>query len=530
MKNLLKRYGPAVSSGLLLGMAFPKWHLWPLAWVALAPLFCQAWNGRVLENFKRGFLSGFVFYLFLFQWLMTNVYWAGGWAFIGYVTVSAILGAYWGVMLGLWTWLRVRVPALGNALVMACLWAAMEFGQSRLFTGFGWGAAGYSQGANAGVLQLASLGSVFSISFVLALFNGLLAEAIMVRGTRRLVAILCGVAVVVGAHAVGSNLVEEADNDLMPLTVGLLQTDFPLEMKWDREYAVEMVRSAADKSMQITERDPVDLFVWPEAMITEEITFPGIAEIVKDLVTKTGAFLFTGVERYDKASDTYPNASCLVNPEGEVVDFYDKVHLVPFGEYMPFAKYLPFARQVVPAVGEVGFGSKQKVFEADNRRFGPLICFEVLFPELAEKLLGMGADYLIVITNLGWFGSSAAIPQEFELARMRAVETRLPLVHCANTGITGVFDPWGRFNMVHGAFDRNGKMFVFGGDVTPETTIMFRVGGSLPVPAPARRLIPRGPALFPWVMVGACALMLFAAAIGRKRQTGDPLPKQKAGR
>ena len=121
-----------------------------------------------------------------------------------------------------------------------------------------------------------------------------------------------------------------------------------------------------------------------------------------------------------------------------------------------------------------------------------------------------------MITNLGWFGASSAIPQELELARMRAVETRLPLVHSANTGISGVFDPWGRFTLVDGVFDSAGKFRRFNRDLYgADDTIMQRVAGALPVPAPGKRPVPHGPSVFPLSAVALTGLAALAARLRR---------------
>ena len=135
----------------------------------------------------------------------------------------------------------------------------------------------------------------------------------------------------------------------------------------------------------------------------------------------------------------------------------------------------------------------------------------------------MGADCIVVITNLGWFGASGAIPQEFEFARFRAVETRLPVVHCANTGISGVFDPWGRFTLIEGIFDQFGRLRRFREGVSPRVTIMRRAGGVLPVAAPGKRPVPHGPRVVPWLAVAGSALLVLAGlATAFKKHTPKP--------
>lgn len=529
MKSLLRQYGPSVLSGILLALAFPKWSLYPMAWVALTPLLAQAHTWKARQAFGYFLLAGWVFNALLLYWLATNLYWAGGWAFWGYQLLCIILAFFWGLAGMAWVWVRNRVPPAGNAISFALLWTSMEFLQAHLFSGFGWGAVAYSQGGDLPVLQLAAVGGAPLISGVVAACNAWFAAAIdgwRQGGDRRGMAIarpLAAAAVLVTvAHGIGFWMLGTPDYTARRLSVGLFQSNFPLEMKWDREYTAEMVRNAAQKSRWLARHKKVDLFVWPEALIMENIDIPDIWAEVAGLVKDTGASVLTGAGHEDKATSGTPNSCCLVDPSANVVAWYDKVHLVPFGEYVPFGNYLPFIQQVVPAIGDVAFGREQKIMKTANRALGPLICFEVLYADMAERLRRMGADCLVVITNLGWFGMSAAIPQELELARMRAVETRLAVIHCANTGISGTFDPWGRFTLLAGAIGPSGQYADYTGRITPEDTIMQRMTGALPVSAPGTRPIPYGPMAFPRLALGASALLLAWAALKGTRIASKP--------
>jgi apolipoprotein N-acyltransferase len=512
MKRLALAYGPAVLSGVLLALTFPRMHLFPLAWIALVPMLWRTWKAGAREAAAQFFLCGFVFYLVLLQWLLANEYWAGGWAVWGYAGLSTVMALYWAVTGALWIATRGTLSA---APALAVFWIAMEFLQSVLFTGFGWGALGYAQGADLPLAQWASVGGVSLLSGFLVLVNAWIAQGIVERPTR-VYAIAGAVVVVVATHAGGAWMLDEADPHTKPYAVALVQPNFPLEMKWDPEYTVEMVRNTAEKSRLLLRERPADLLVWPESLVMDDIERPGIIDEGQAVVKETGVMLFTGTHRTDPADGSNLNSSALVSPAGEIVDRYEKLHLAPFGEYVPLGSYLPFVKKVVPAIGNIKPGTEPKVMQAGSKRFGPLICFEVLFPSMAERLRRDGADFLVVITNLGWFGASPAIPQELEIARMRAIETRLPLVHCANTGITGVFDPFGRFTPADIAFQGDAT-----GYVRPEFPVTARVnhrmGGVFSVPS----AVPRAgwPAA---VSYGALVLSLAAGARGllRLRRAG----------
>jgi apolipoprotein N-acyltransferase len=424
---------------------------------------------------------------------------------------------FWGLLGALRAWMRPRLPRSLHPVLLALLWAAMEYIQAHLFTGFGWSSLGYSQGKDLALLQLASLGGTTLISFVLVLVNALVAEAIVSRSSRRVMKAVVAAAIVLVAHAAGYTLLGTPDFASRPLKVGVLQANFPQEMKADPEYALDMVLRASEKSRILASHKPVDLFVWPESLIMEPLNRDSLATL-QGLARDTGAALFSGATRdTDDGLGEY-NSSVLVDNQGRVVNYYDKIHLAPYGEYVPFGKYLPFLRQVVP-VGDLAFGEKPVVLPVKDRRLGPLICFEVLFSDMAERLRADGADFLVVITNLGWFGESNALTQELEIARMRAVELRMPLVHSANTGISGVFDPWGRFEPLRGRADDNGNYWEEKIPNVEHAMIMHRGIQSFDLAAPAPRPLPYGPRLFPIVALGICVLAAVAAAIPRGKKS-----------
>ncbi|GMU93627.1 MAG: apolipoprotein N-acyltransferase [Candidatus Hydrogenedentota bacterium] len=511
MTVLMRTYGPAAGCGAALALCFPTWHLFPLAWVALVPFILRNRMAAPGESARQFFVSGLAFYVVLLQWLMSNVYWAGGWAFWGYLGLSALLAFFWAVV-G-WIWSRVRrlfAPTQLGPVVLAVLWGGMEHLQSFAFSGFGWGALGYSQAADLAFAQWASVGGVPLLSAFLVLSNAWLAEAWAEKRVR-IIGVTGVAALALVTHVTGALLLGEPDYASRPFRVALVQSNFPLEMKWDPEYVVEMVRNTAEKSKSLAAGNRVDLIVWPESLIMEDIETPAILEEVSALTRETGAALFAGTHRTNPDTNGSMNSAYFVDSNGIPLDHYDKIHLAPFGEYVPFGAYFPFITKVVPAIGAIEAGSEVKTFLANSRRFGPLICFEVIFPPMARNLRQAGADFLIVITNLGWFGASSAIQQEFQIARMRAIETRMPLVHCANTGISGVFDPWGRFECVNIYFDGYGNMHRVS-DVGPARTVKFRLGGVFEVPAPAPHRLASGPRLIPRILLGLAALLFVVAA------------------
>ncbi len=520
MTSWLRRYAAALLSGALLACCFPVFHLYFLAWVALIPLLYRATKQTPLGAGTQFFVAGWVFHSVLLQWLCANIFWGGGWALIGYQLLCIGLALFWGMLGVTWTWAHQRAPKTAGALLFASLWVFMEWLHANLFTGFGWSALGYSQGPDLLLVQWAAVGGVSAVSFLMILFNGLVVLALRERAWR-LQRAGAAALILLGSHGVGWLLLDKADYQSAPFTAGIFQSNFPQEMKWDWEYADEMVRMAAHQSERLTAFEEVDCFFWPEALVMGDYKQPIHFERLTGLTKETGKPLFTGTVRDDREQRKSYNSSVLIGADGEEEGYYDKVHLAPFGEYIPLDQYLPFLRQIVPV--DVDAGKQQRVLEAAGRRFGPMICFEVLFAPMAEELRNMGADILVVVTNLGWFGMSSAIPQELELARLRAIETRLPLVHTANTGISAVVDPWGRIQVVNAALGYRDRYVKWEEEsVAPRSVIMRRRLGALPVAAPGKRPIPYGPVAFPFVTMALAGLLLVAVLVYPKREDLPP--------
>ncbi len=523
MTGLLKRHSLPVLSGLLLACAFPRFHLYPIAWMALVPvLFAAARAPNAWQSAIRFYVAGWVFYSILLQWLMANIMWAGGWAFLGYQILCLGMALFWALLGALWWTLHKRGPRFAGALALAALWVAMEWLQANALTGFGWGALGYTQAANLPLAQCAAIGGVGLLSFLVVLVNALAALG-LAESSRRWRRWATAACVVAAAHGAGALLLNEAAYEDEAFTVGVVQTDFPQELKWDSEYAQEMLLRTIAYSERLAKFEDVDLFVWPEALLVDHYDRRSLRDPLQEFIQRTGIPVFTGSVREDYTQNKRYNSSVLFDQEGVVLDHYDKVHLAPFGEYQPFSEYVPFLRLL--GFGNSDAGDVQRVLEISGHRFGPLICFETLFCGMAETLRKEGAEFLVVITNLAWFGGSNAIPQELEIARMRAIETRLPLVHCANTGISGVFDPYGRFSPVNARLAHSGHYAKAEDYRIPlASLIMRRWMGALPLAQAAKRPIPHGPALFPWAAM-ALAVLLALLVLAIPGEAAPPPPE-----
>lgn len=510
MWGTIRNYFPAVVTGVLLSLCFPRFQLSPLAFVALVPLLWRARSLSPIESAIHFFVAGFVFHALLLQWLFANIMWAGGWAVLGQQALCIYLALYWVPMGGLWRWIGERRPLVGGPWTLAMFWVATEHAQAIVLSGFGWSALGYSQGNNPYVLQWGAVGTVAVVSFILVLTNGLVADAI--GRTRRAAFSFVAALVVAGAaHGVGYLLLKPATVPAEPFRVGVLQPNFSLEMKWDREYRYETIRNAAEKSVALARQGDIDLMVWPEALILVDVDEPGVADLLATTAREGGFSLFAGASRTE-AGRNY-NWAVLIDEQGKIAGGYDKTHLAPFGEYVPFSDYLPFINAMVPSIGDISPGQDARVLSVGGRRLGPLICFEMLFAPMSNRLRREEADFLAVITNLAWFGRSSAIPQELEISRMRAVETRLPLVHASNTGVSGVFDPYGRFTPVDLLADQGPNLYPIRRDLPLDALVMARLAGTFDLPLAVPQPLLHLHRWLPWAIHSISAVLLLVGTL-----------------
>lgn len=450
---------PGILTGLALGLSFPPLHLSPLAWCAFVPLLLQCRDKSAREVAGRFFFAGWVFYSVLLQWLLTNTYWAGGWAIVGYQALCLYLSVYWVVGGVVWRIVAMRRGPWAAALALAMLWPVLEYLQDVLFSGFGWGMLAYGQVSLVGQWSY-WIGPVFISFFVLGV-NAMSALALQRGRWYWLAAVLAGgvyLSARLSNHALS---VPMEVGSYEPIHVGVVQTDFPLEMKWDREYTLDMVENAVAKSRRLPDLGQVDIIVWPESVVMSDVEDPEIVELLESLCRDTGAWLLAGGIRIHPETGAVLNSSVLVSPTEGLVSHYDKVHLVPFGEYTPFANYFPWLGKVVPAIGDVRHGEELHTLKAGDLTLGPLICFEVLFGGLAKAHQAEGVEILAVMTNLGWFGMSGALSQELEIARTRAIQTRTNVIHAANTGISGLIDPLGDFEPIRNAVTPEGSLVTY---------------------------------------------------------------------
>jgi apolipoprotein N-acyltransferase len=471
-------------SALLQVLIFPLPGLYILSWFALAPLILavlRARPGGELEidgSIKlRAASPGQAFllaYVCGVLWFAGTCYWIFGTMrqFGGMSTPLALLALflfclYLGLYLGLFGLLLGLMAGPGRdyrrALVAApFLWVATELARTRI-TGFPWNLLGTAQVDNVPLCRIATWTGVYGISCEIVLVNVAVAAAFLVPRQKR--AALLVAALAAAAVLQSGQLVEP------PPAVGnrealLVQQNIPIAVRWPPDYFDRTLndltsltlKSVADSAAQAStgqassgqsSTTKPDLIIWPESPAPFYTNDPRFRTAISEMARRAGTWVVTGSIGTAPATksgvhELIFNSAVIVSPTGEWTGRYDKVHLVPFGEYLPFPSLFSFAGGLSKEVGEFEPGGSRVPLDATDEKLGVFICYESVFPDDVRQFAGQGAQVFVNISNDGWYGDSGAWSQHVNQTRMRAIENERWVLSAANTGLTGSIDPYGR--------------------------------------------------------------------------------------
>ncbi len=431
----------------------PKWSLFWLGWLAAVPLLLAL---RRADTWRRafwyGWLGGFGAFLGVVGWLYkVGMYSAVGPRF-GWIVGAfgaALLAAYLGLYVGLFGVLIVKAAPRSRffyAPAAACFWVLCEWLRSWMLTGFPWATLGASQWNCLPVAQLASLGGETLISFVLMYVNAAVALLVMERPkwTRGLAwsspaLALCALAFLYGAHAL--NQQQPTEN---AVRFAVVPGNLPQDERWKRDSLKENFEHYM-ALMEKAAKEKPDAVILPETSILLTALDEAQRERFEQFPETHGVDLLYGAPRRDPDTLSYFNSAIAVDDNGAALQFYNKQHLVPFGEYIPLRELLPkFIVERVIGIGDYAFGKRANLLEIAGAKAGVPICFESVFSEISREFVRSGADLLIVLTNDGWYDGTPAIPQHNVCSVFRAIETRRWLVRAANRGVSCFIDPYGR--------------------------------------------------------------------------------------
>jgi apolipoprotein N-acyltransferase len=412
-----------------------------------------------LRAFRLGLVSGVVYFAGTLYWIAQVMVVYGDVDRLTSVLINAALVAYLALFPALFAAATARLVSaagLGALLIAPFIWVATELGRTYLLSGFPWVLLGYSQMPALAVAQLASVLGVYGVSALVASVSAALAIAVLRQGRRpraspsvlasRLVPLVVTLAVVALVAAWGRGRLSAGaltrEGELV--RVGIVQGNVDQADKWNDARAADILTEHVRLTREAVGQR-AELVIWPESstpfFFEEEAAR---ARPIRDLAREAGVAILLGSQEIDRsAAPRYYNSAFLVGPDGLTAGTYRKMHLVPFGEYVPLKRVLFFIGRLVEAVSDFSAGQSATMLNVRGHAVSSSICYEIVYPHLVRQFVEGGSELLTTITNDAWFGGTSAPYQHFAQAAMRAIENGRYLVRSANTGISGIVDPYG---------------------------------------------------------------------------------------
>jgi apolipoprotein N-acyltransferase len=451
-------------------LIFPRPNLYMFCWIAVAPLLIAVLRARVPDTlqlpdspkllpatpgqgFLLGYLCGVLWYAGSCYWIFSVMHQYGGVDTLSAIGIlilfSLYLALYHGVFGLLISLLAGNSPFSRRALVLSpVVWVAVELARTRI-TGFPWDLLGISQVDNIPLSRIATVTGVYGLSFEIMVVNVAFAAAFLLRHKNRkqLMLAAIGAAIVLqsGIWVPGPASTPERTAYLVQANVPILESS-----DWTKDYFDTTLHDLTALSLNPpgSAGTHPDLIAWPESPAPFYTGDPIFRQAISNIALQAHASVIAGGIGVRNATAGQPtqiyNSAALVTPNGEWVARYDKMHLVPFGEYVPFKRIFSFAGGLTKEVGDFSEGTSRQPLDASGAKLGAFICYESIFPDEIRQLANNGAQAFVNISNDGWYGDSGAYAQHLKQARMRAVENNRWLLRDTNTGVTASIDPYGR--------------------------------------------------------------------------------------
>jgi apolipoprotein N-acyltransferase len=461
-----------VSAGLQI-LVFPRANFFVLSWIAFVPLLYALLRGRggegelldsegrslrpftLLQGFVVGWVCGVLWYIGTCYWIYPVMHGYGnlgvlasGFIMMGY---CLIMGMHHGVF-GLLVVLMARRSTLGNQrplLFAPVFWVALEFFRDRII-GVPWEPLGNAQVDNIPFARIAGFTGVYGLSFAIILVNCAFTAGLLLFGRRRtnllIAATAAAIALQFGAFLSPASINSTREAVLVQSNAPILNTEWPDDLY---ERTMSELGQISTKATPPNPPGEPGLIVFPESPAPFLVTDPRFRVWVANIARQTNSYLIVGsialAETRDEAGrPQLLNSALVIDPQGNVAGRYDKIHLVPFGEYIPFKSLLFFANKLTREVGDFARGTERKVFDLNGTKVGVVICYESIFPDEVREFAANGAQVFVNISDDGWYGESSAPFQHLQMARMRAIENQRWILLATNNGVTASIDPLGR--------------------------------------------------------------------------------------
>ena len=443
-------------AALAVALAFPPTDWEALVWVALVPLFVTAVSCPLRVAFGWGWLYGTIHFLALLHWLdftfrtYSDIPWPLTWG--PTLALAGYCGLYVGAVAGAMSWLAR--PSIGWALAASpFLWVGGEWIRGHLFGGFPWGLLGYSQYLSLPVIQLAELAGVYGVSLVIVAANAALAGCLVLSRRAAVKGVVLAAALLIAAVGFGAWRLS-APAPVGETRVAIMQPSIEQPLKFVPGHAATTVAIYLNLTRRAGAERP-QLIVWPETTLPAPLARdPEMAKTLKSLSAAIGAPLLVGsIDIEGKAPPKLRNSAFLLTERG-IVGRYDKIRLVPFGEFVPLSGLIGFVRSWAQFIAELEPGSRASVFSGPPAPFAVVICYEGIFPELVREFVKGGARLIVNMTNDAWFGRTAGPWQHLAMYPFRAIEHRVAVVRAANTGVSAFIAPSGHIGRHTALFER----------------------------------------------------------------------------
>jgi apolipoprotein N-acyltransferase len=466
-----------VLSGFLLVLAFPSYDLGWLVWAGLVPLLIAISGRSPKYGFFLSFVCGVIFFAGTFNW----VFEIPGYKFLHHVFLIPYMGLYFGLFGLAFSFISKRWGVTSALLAAPFVWVSLEYVRSNLsFLALPWAFLGHSQHQYPLIIQIASFTGAYGISFLVVMVNSAIAATIFSLSSRlemrrTAIPMMLATGLFTGLTLSYGQIALMRPIARRTIKTSVLQGNIDREMKANpKKNAKFIVQKYADLTKQAAQDQPT-LIVWPEAA-TPGLLLKNLRLLDKTmtLIREVNAHFIIGSSEYPKfikgsffKPENIGNTALFFSPKGKFLGQYLKIHLVPFGEYIPFEGTVPWPHFIVPEEKKTYEipGKEFTLFRLEGAKFGVLICWEIVFPELFRQFVKNGANFMLNITNEGWFGETAAPYQLAAVSVFRAVENRVSLARAANTGISCFIDPFGR---ITGRVQNNNKDIFVEGYLTQE--------------------------------------------------------------
>ena len=465
-----------VSASILSALAFHPIGLHFLAWFSFIPFLYAIEDLRPSAVFKSGIFFGFFFALFSVFWIWF-VETPGGIKILmtfGLLVMFLYFGLYYGI--------ASLFARYTGWYTLPFILSGMEFIRGIGEIGFPWLSFGYSQARYPLVIQQSSVYGIYGLSAWLYIVNLLLYRSIKYRKIKEIVILVITIVLPVGYGAL--RLSSGAPTEYV--SIGVIQPNIDPNLKFTRGMREETFRRLIEFSTRCADQyvqkndSRLDLIVWPDTAIPVNLRTPGrYQNRVIELAETLHVPILSGSPLLDNEERSVYNGAVLIVPDHGLAQEYRKLHLVPFGEHIPYEQYFDFLGQIDVSGGHYSPGTDYTLFRLNSYKFSCLICFESIFPDISRTYVAKGADFLLNITNDGWFGKISGSQQHNDMAIIRTVENNRSMARSANTGISMLVDNKGRVITESGVFVEAYLSGII--PISRSSTIYNRLGDFIPI-------------------------------------------------